>query len=40
MEPKWAEYVGRTEIGWTRMLDAPAKALSEGSVASTGSERV
>ena len=28
MHPKWAEYAGRTEAGWTRMLDELAKALS------------
>lgn len=27
MHPKWAEYAGRTEAGWTRMLDVLAATL-------------
>jgi uncharacterized protein YndB with AHSA1/START domain len=28
MHPKWAEYAGRTEAGWTRMLDVLATTLA------------
>lgn len=40
MDPKWAEYAGRTEAGWTKMLGKLADLFADGQANSTADREI